>query len=398
MRTRLAAGLFALALACASAAVAAMPNTATVAVAYLAQRRELARPPSLLDQQSEDEGVQGARLGIADDNATGRFIGQTFVLAEAGIETDAEAANAIGEIAGRGIRLVVADLPPTALLAAADAARSDGVLLLNVGATDDVLRNESCRQNVLHVAPSRAMLADALAQYLVARNWRRWFLVVGRAPGDGLFAAAVRRSASRFGGRIVDEKPWTFQPGNRRADTGHVALQTEIPAFTRIDADYDVLVVADEADEFGEYLPDRTALPRPVAGTQGLVPTAWTPVHKQWGAMQLQDRFRRQAGRAMTARDYLAWLAVRTVGEAALRAHRGTRADRAIHGQEDFVVAGFKGQGLSFRRWDGQLRQPILLANAKLLVSVSPQSGFLHPTSELDTLGYDLPETRCRTS
>jgi hypothetical protein len=42
------------------------------------------------------------------------------------------------------------------------------------------------------------------------------------------------------------------------------------------------------------------------------------------------------------------------------------------------------------------LRQPVLLADARSLVSVSPQPGFLHQFSELDTLGIDQPETKCR--
>jgi ABC transporter substrate binding protein (PQQ-dependent alcohol dehydrogenase system) len=62
---------------------------------------------------------------------------------------------------------------------------------------------------------------------------------------------------------------------------------------------------------------------------------------------------------------------------------------------KDFDVAGFKGTKLTFRDWDGQLRQPVLLADARSLVSVSPQQGFLHQFSELDTLGVDRPETKC---
>jgi hypothetical protein len=30
------------------------------------------------------------------------------------------------------------------------------------------------------------------------------------------------------------------------------------------------------------------------------------------------------------------------------------------------------------------------------VVSVSPQEGFLHQFSELDTLGYDQPESGCK--
>jgi hypothetical protein len=42
------------------------------------------------------------------------------------------------------------------------------------------------------------------------------------------------------------------------------------------------------------------------------------------------------------------------------------------------------------------MRQPILIAGPRLLVSVSPQPGYLHRTSELDTLGTDRDESKCR--
>jgi ABC transporter substrate binding protein (PQQ-dependent alcohol dehydrogenase system) len=175
-----------------------------------------------------------------------------------------------------------------------------------------------------------------------------------------------------------------------------VTLQGEIPAFTRV-ADHDVLVVADEANEFGEYLPGRTFLPRPVAGTHGLVATGWSPVNEQWGAAQLHARFEKATGRRMGASHYAAWAAVRAIGEAAIR---GKSADPAVIASylrgPDFMLSGFKGQGQSFRPWDGQMRQPVLIAGPRLLVSVSPQAGFLHRGSELDTLGPDREESRCK--
>jgi ABC transporter substrate binding protein (PQQ-dependent alcohol dehydrogenase system) len=58
--------------------------------------------------------------------------------------------------------------------------------------------------------------------------------------------------------------------------------------------------------------------------------------------------------------------------------------------------AAFKGQRLTLRDWNLQLRQPILLADGRMVVSVSPQEGFLHQVSELDTLGVDRPETKCK--
>ena len=101
-------------------------------------------------------------------------------------------------------------------------------------------------------------------------------------------------------------------------------------------------------------------------------------------------------GRWMTDNDYGAWLGVRSVGEAATRGNTTDPAKIAAFMRgKDFDVAGFKGTKLTFRDWDGQLRQPVLLADARSLVSVSPQPGFLHQFSELDTLGVDRPETKC---
>ena len=365
-----------------------------VTIAFLGQHRETLLPISPLDRPRPDSGLDGARLGIADNATTGRFTGQTFALKEVVIPQDGDAAAAMRALAVEGIRFVVADLDAKTLLAAATAAPEQ--TLFNSRAPDDGLRDENCRANVLHTVASRAMLADGLAQYLVVKRWRRWFLVVGRREGDRLYAQALRRAAKRFGAEIIVEKEWRFRPGNARADTGHVTLQSEIPAFTQV-ADHDVLMVADEGNEFGEYLPGRTARPRPVAGTHGLVAAGWSPVNEQWGAMQLHSRFERLTGRRMSATEYAAWAAVRAIGEAAVRTRSADAGAVAAYLRSPaFMLSGFKGQGQSFRTWDGQMRQPILIAGPRLLVSASPQAGFLHRNSELDTLGTDREESSCK--
>ncbi|MBB3019184.1 ABC transporter substrate binding protein (PQQ-dependent alcohol dehydrogenase system) [Microvirga lupini] len=367
-----------------------------ITIAVVTQERDPVQPVSPLDREVKDQGLAGARLGTADNATTGRFIRQRFTLVDRVIPKDGNPAETIRVLAAEGIRFVVADLDAPALRAAASSEQARGMLFINVQTPDDALRNEACRANVLHTIPSRTMLADALAQYLMAKRWRRWFLVTGSQPGDKLLADAYRRAAKRFGAEIVAEKEWTFKPGHARTDTGHVTLQSEIPALTQV-VDHDVLVVADEANEFGDFLPGRTARPRPVAGTQGLVTTAWSPVSEQWGATQLQARFEKLAGRRMGVVDYAAWAAVRSIGEAAIRSRSDDPfAIMSYLRSPDFVLAGFKGQGQSFRPWDGQMRQPILIAGPRLLVSVSPQAGYLHRGSELDTLGIDREESRCK--
>ena len=382
--------------------VAAMPpadslaGEETVQIGWLSQAIKRALPLSYLDQPPQDEGIQGARLGIADDDATGHFTGQSFALVERILPENGDVAAGFRELATKGIRLVVTDLAAPELLSVAGMPEAAGVTFFDTAATDDRLRSEDCRANIVHLLPSRAMLADALVQYFVVKRWRDLLLVVGHGEGDREFAADIRHAALKFQARIVHEKPWTFVPGARRTDTGQFAIQTEVARFTQ-GINYDVLVVADEEDEFGDELSYRAFDPRPVAGTQGLVATAWARPHEQWGATQLQNRFLRQAKRWMTDRDYAAWMAVRSIGEAAARSKStGPAAIITFLRSDRFELAAFKGARLNFRSWDGQLRQPVLLADARSLVSVSPQPGFLHQFSELDTLGIDKPETKCR--
>ena len=386
-------------------AVVILPVLATVALAaepveikigYL-RGAENKTAISLLDVAPENDGVAGAQLAIADNNTTGRFLNQRFRLEEVRLKETDDPAAAVTALADRGISTVIADLSADALLKAADGGRERGLLFFNVGAPDDRLREEDCRANVIHTAPTRSMLADGLAQYLAWKKWRRWLLVVGSHPKDKLYADALRRAAARFGAKIVQERVFEDTGGARRTDSGIVQIQRQIPVFTQSAPDYDVLVAADESEVFGAYLPYRTWDPRPVAGSAGLVPRSWDAAQDQWGAIQMQNRFIKLNSRRMTALDMQAWTAVRMIGEATSRTNSGDVKKVAdfIKGP-DFSVAAFKGTRLTLRDWNLQLRQPILLVDGRMVVSVSPQEGFLHQVSELDTLGYDRPESKCK--
>jgi ABC transporter substrate binding protein (PQQ-dependent alcohol dehydrogenase system) len=383
-------------LACIPVPAVAEQDALKVPIGYLG-RSERIEAISLLEQPAADDGIAGAQLAIQDNNTTGKFLNQSFSVEAARLKAQDDPAAAAIQLAGRGISLFITDLPADALLKVADAGREHGLVFFNAGAIDDRLRSEDCRANIIHVAPSRFMLADGLGQYLVWKHWRRWFLVVGSHEPDKLDAAAIRRSAGRFGAKIVQERVFEDTGGARRSDTGLVQIQSQIPLFTQSAPDYDVLVAADESQVFAPYLPYRTSEPRPVAGSAGLVPTSWDASHDQWGAIQLQNRFRRLFSRRMTALDMQAWTAARMIGEAVehTQSADARKVFDFIRGP-DFALAAFKGRKLTVRDWDLQLRQPILLADGRVIVSVSPQEGFLHQYSELDTLGVDRPETTCR--
>lgn len=359
-------------------------------IAYLSQETQNPLILPFFEEPATDRGIQGARLGIQDNNTTGRFTRQDFSLRETVVPADGDVAAAFKTLLAEGHRHILLNLETAKIRELAALPESQNALLYDVASRDDGLRGEACRPNVLHLLPSRAMRADALAQYLAKKRWNKWFLAVGPTNGDKLYAEAVKRAAKRFGAKIVAEKAWQHSFDERRTP------ESEVPVFTQ-GVEYDILIVADESGLFGDYFPYRTWQPRPVAGTQALVATAWHRTHEAWGALQLQNRFRDQAGRWMTEEDYGAWLAVRAIGESATRA-KSVDFDKvkAFMLGDEFTLAGFKGVPLSFRRWNRQLRQPVLIASERSMVAVAPIEGFLHPKNELDTLGYDEPESKCR--
>ena len=364
-----------------------------VRIGYIARRIP---PPPLYDLTAtpQDEGVAGARLAIMDNNTSGSFLGQRFDLDEAILAPDQSAVTAARNLADGGDGLILADLPADQLLAVADALKGRDAVLFNVSAQDNFLRGKECRANIFHVAPSRAMLTDALAQFLVVKRWPKIFLIVGQTAADESYAASFRASAKKFGLTIAAEKIWTFGPLAQAR--GDAVTQGAALVFTRA-ADSDMIVVADEEDNFGDYIPYHTADPKLVGGTQGLVAASWHRTQFAFGSEQLQDRFLRLANRRMRPVDYQAWTAVRAIGEAVVHvrsADPGALAAFLVDPQ--FSIAVFKDVAASFRPWDHQLRQPLLLAQPAFLVALAPLPGFLHQRTILDTLGVDQPETQCR--
>jgi ABC transporter substrate binding protein (PQQ-dependent alcohol dehydrogenase system) len=379
------------------AAVPGTPPAVTIPIHYLGKAYDEPPPLSLVDKVLTDNGVQGARLAVKYNNDTGRFLGQHYELIEDIVPADGDVVAKAKQVLAAGGKLIVADLKAPDLLPVADLPEAKDALIFNIRSSDETLRQEDCRANVFHIIPDWAMRADALAQYLIWKKWSRWFVLKGTLPSDQQYVAAIERAAGRFGGKIVEERAYKFETGNARTDTGHQQIQTQMPEATQGTGNYDVVWVADTDQAFGEYVPYRTYDPKPVVGTQGLTAVAWHPAYQEYAGMQLHDAFERFAKREMTERDYTGWLAVRAIGEAATRSGKtGVRDLRDYILSDAFTVAGDKGEGMNFRSWDHQLRQPIIITGPRAVVSISPQEGFLHPKYLTDTLGYDQPESKCK--
>ncbi|MFN4193813.1 MAG: ABC transporter substrate-binding protein [Tabrizicola sp.] len=360
-----------------------------VAIAYL--RLEVDRPPVLsnLDPVPEDLGIAGAEIAVADNRTTGSFLGHAYSLSVVSVPPGGDLTGAAREVL-MSARLILIEADPAAILSVADLPEAQDALLFNVASGAESLRSTDCRANLLHTAPEDAARADALMQVLQKKQWQDTALIVGPKPADRAFAEALRRSAAKFAIRILAEKDWTFDTDLRDS------TMDEVPRFTQDFPDHDVILIADETDDFARYVEHNTWLPRPVAGSGGMVATAWSSVIESWGAVQLQNRFEKQAGRDMRGQDYAAWTAVRAIGEAVTRTNASDPATiRTYLLNPDFQMDGFKGRGLSFRAWNGQMRQPIAVVNARALVTLTPIEGFLHQRVEMDSLGLDEPESAC---
>ena len=298
----------------------------------------------------------------------------------------AEAARAAAQQAEKaGAAVVLTDLPPPATLAVADAVK---LPVLNVAEAADALRQADCRRNLWHLLPSERMRADALAQTLAAQRWTQVLLLAGPSADDAPRVAAAAAAIKRYGLKLVDTRAFKLSADPRERDLANPLLLTGR-------ASYDAVWVVDSAGEFARALPYRTALPRPVVGDGGLAALAWHAQFERFGAPQVSRRFAKAHQRPMTAHDWASWLAGRALVAAAVAAPNGPLP--ALHkALAEADLDGSKGVNLSFRPWDGQLRQPLLLSDGQGVVGVAPADGVLHPKNVLDTLGADAAEKLCK--
>jgi ABC transporter substrate binding protein (PQQ-dependent alcohol dehydrogenase system) len=369
----------------------------TVAIAYLSREQADPARASLLDPVVADYGLQGAQFGIQEINRSGAFLGKRYTLIKSVVPGAGDVKAAAEKLLAAGDSLIIADLEGPDLLAIADLPRARTALILDARTSDDSLRQSECRDNVFHLLPNWAMRADALGQYLVHKNWNRWLLLTGATPADRGYAAAVKRAAANTGASIVATRSYEYGAGPDGASDAREQLQTQLAAVTHIPPAYDVVFVTDTTSAFGDYLLFNTWDPRLVAGTHGLTAVAWNPQFREYAARSVNYRFFLGAKRDMSERDYGNWLATAVIAEAVTRSGKiDTTSIKSYLLSEQFSVPANKGEGLTFRRWDHQLRQPLLLFGPRMLVSMAPQPDTRRARFPADALGFDQAQSECR--
>lgn len=335
--------------------------------------------------------LAGAETAINEVRILGRALGLTFKLESVELPTAADPTDLLRElIVQRGRRIFLLDLPLEQVRRLAGDMSEEDVILFNIRHGDADLRQENCGATLFHTIPSLAMRSDALAQLLAARHWPRVLVLEGEAEADRALSATFQASARKFGLTVVAVHSFVLSNDPRQRERNNITLLTAEPA-------HDVIFLADNYGEFGRYVPYATYSPRPVVGSEGLVSSAWHWTWERHGAPQLNQRFDKVAGRLMSDEDWAAWAAVRAVVEAIARS-KSTEVPRLRREMvaADFTFDLYKGFPGSFRPWNRQLRQAVLLHTHNAVIDFAPLPGFLHERKNLDTLGIDEPESRCR--
>jgi len=374
------------------AAAAALVSATAGATTYKATLIEMADNPDL-DRSRAERAYFGHPTGPASDGVGVALDETSFEMDARGtgvtldtVEVDSldAAKKAAQKAAADGAAAIVTQLPADWTLGVTDAVK---LPVLNVGSADERLREADCRATLFHLLPSERMRADAIAQTLAAARWRDALLLVGPDPRDATRSAVVQATLKRYGLKVEEQRSYKLSADPRERDKANLKLLTK--------GDYDVVWVVDSDGEFARTLPYRTVLPRPVVGDGGLTALAWHAQFERFGAPQVSRRFARKAKRLMTDQDWAAWMAGKALAAAAIAAPNGGVPDfgKALATAE---LDGSKGVAMSFRPWDGQLRQPMLLTDGQGVVATAPAAGILHPRNVLDTLGGDQPEKLCK--
>jgi ABC transporter substrate binding protein (PQQ-dependent alcohol dehydrogenase system) len=337
--------------------------------------------------------IEGAMLGFDDMKIVTDAANITVKLDAYEAVDAAEAIQKVAAMQQAGERFVILDLPGDMVAQVAEATKDLPITLVNATAPQDALR-DLCLPNLMHSGASDRMISDTYTQFLRHRNWTKVLLLEGREPRDKEIADAFQASAERLRIEIVDRRQFTTSTDPANREENNTMLITG-------GKDYDVVFIADSLGDYARYLNYATQQPRPVIGSTGLSAAEW---HWSWdrdGATQVTLRFQRLAegGRFMSPQDWSTWIAAKSIATAYAKARSddSLKIDAYIKGSR-FNIDGSKGYRMNFRPWDRQLRMPMVLATSNAVIEPAPFPEFLHQTNELDTLGVDEPESKCKAS
>ena len=334
--------------------------------------------------------LAGAKLGLKDIKPFQRMAKVKFKLMDMRIKNiDTAADEILNHIHKNNIKIVLLDFPASELINIVSKISDLNIAVINVSSKNNELRSFNCNKNLFHTIPSERMLTDSLAQYLSDKKWRKVLILTGPLEIDKAKSASFIESAKQFGLKIVDNRSFLLGNDPRARD------QNDLDFLTG-SAKYDAVYISDTHREFSYKVPFATHIPSAVLGSSGLTPRAWHWSYLRHGAPQVHGRFERMNKRRMTEEDWAAWVGMRAIAEALVRFKNNENFSfQDAFVSEEFKLDGSKGPVLNFRKWNRQLRQPIMLSTDNWVTSIAPLESFVHRVNNLDTIGIDSKTSKC---
>ena len=334
--------------------------------------------------------LAGAKLGLKDIKPFQRMAKVKFKLMDMRIKNiDTAADEILNHIHKNNIKIVLLDFPASELINIVSKISDLNIAVINVSSKNNELRSFNCNKNLFHTIPSERMLTDSLAQYLSDKKWRKVLILTGPLEIDKAKSASFIESAKQFGLKIVDNRSFLLGNDPRARD------QNDLDFLTG-SAKYDAVYISDTHREFSYKVPFATHIPSTVLGSSGLTPRAWHWSYLRHGAPQVHGRFERMNKRRMTEEDWAAWVGMRAIAEALVRFKNNENFSfQDAFVSEEFKLDGSKGPVLNFRKWNRQLRQPIMLSTDNWVTSIAPLESFVHRVNNLDTIGIDSKTSKC---
>ena len=334
--------------------------------------------------------LAGAKLGLKDIKPFQRMAKVKFKLMDMRIKNiDTAADEILNHIHENNIKIVLLDFPASELINIVSKISDLNIAVINISSKNNELRSFNCNKNLFHTIPSERMLTDSLAQYLSDKKWRKVLILTGPLEIDKAKSASFIESAKQFGLKIVDNRSFLLGNDPRARD------QNDLDFLTG-SAKYDAVYISDTHGEFSYKVPFATHIPSAVLGSSGLTPRAWHWSYLRHGAPQVHGRFERMNKRRMTEEDWAAWVGMRAIAEALVRFKNNENFSfQDAFVSEEFKLDGSKGPVLNFRKWNRQLRQPIMLSTDNWVTSIAPLESFVHRVNNLDTIGIDSKTSKC---
>ena len=334
--------------------------------------------------------LAGAKLGLKDIKPFQRMAKVKFKLLDMRIKNiDTAADEILNHIHKNNIKIVLLDFPASELINIVSKISDLNIAVINISSKNNELRSFNCNKNLFHTIPSERMLTDSLAQYLSDKKWRKVLILTGPLEIDKSKSVSFIESAKQFGLKIVDNRSFLLGNDPRARD------QNDLDFLTG-SAKYDAVYISDTHREFSYKVPFATHIPSTVLGSSGLTPRAWHWSYLRHGAPQVHGRFERMNKRRMTEEDWAAWVGMRAIAEALVRFKNNENFSfQDAFVSEEFKLDGSKGPVLNFRKWNRQLRQPIMLSTDNWVTSIAPLESFVHRVNNLDTIGIDSKTSKC---